>query len=447
MEIVEYLKGRWLVALIVAPLLAGVGAGAFVLSNVEPEYQARGRTAVARALAVNTASFSVGSVVGDYRNAIRSEGLAREVAELLDIPIEDVRGRLATSLPGPDVTSVDLSFKAETAELATAGLEAAARIGLEGLSRSQLDLAIEVDENAERRFARESEAMTEFQEEHGVRDVVNEYRQRSQDLLNLRTQMVVAGDPSVAAALQQLFTTKDAERQALGELVDEYSQLQGRLDRANASLDEADASLDAAQARYDSLQDTDIVTSRRVSELPSTPLVAQAVVGAVLGALALALGFALLARRRSRPFSDMPESDMPDSDMPESDMPESDMPESDMPDSDALESDMPESDMPESDMSTRPFPAFTPGVWRAEESPSEESPSEDTLYEDTPYEDSPAQESRSEESRSEESPSEESPSEESLYEGSLYEDSPYEDTPSEESPAQESPYQGRPYEG
>jgi hypothetical protein len=299
-EIFEFLKGRWLALLIVAPLVAGVAAGALAASAVSPVYEARARSSVAQSLGVGAASFSADSVIADFRSAIKSEQVADEVARRLSIPTADVRGRLSSTIAGPEVTNVDIAFRARSAELAADGVQLGGRAALELMALVKRDIAKQAEIPARARVEKAAADFAALEARTHLRDVVAEYRQRGVDLLSLRSQIAAAtGDPVRVASLSQLLAQKTQEQSAYGAVLGEYQRLQAKLDKAASDADDAGAAVAEAEAVLATVREGDILTGEHVAELGSAPVIAQSVVAAVMGALALTLGVAFVARRRA----------------------------------------------------------------------------------------------------------------------------------------------------
>ena len=71
MEIYDYLKGRWLVLLIVTPMLAGVLVAGLLTKGKATQYEAHGEVDVAQALSGSPDDFVVisrGPARADFRN-------------------------------------------------------------------------------------------------------------------------------------------------------------------------------------------------------------------------------------------------------------------------------------------------------------------------------------------------------------------------------------------
>ena len=292
MEIIEYLRGRWLAAAVVAPVLAGVLAVAIFSSLETGNFQAKASVPVAQAVAGEVSSReAIGPIIDDFRALLDSVLVAEAVAAELDRPVGGVRGKYGSGRVG-NGSDVEVSFVAATEQEAEAGLDAGVRAALVAIAQGQRQRA-EVEFRAF--TAQVASAKADLQEisvEAGAYDLANEYAARSADLLTLRND-IASGSGSIS-----LYNEKLAELARLGALLQDWNLAKQRLDGASESRDSAERRARLYDEIEQEMQTGRVLRSSRVSEQSSLPAVALPTVLAMAAAFAVVL-FTALARGRA----------------------------------------------------------------------------------------------------------------------------------------------------
>jgi uncharacterized protein involved in exopolysaccharide biosynthesis len=278
MEIVDFLRGRWIAVLVSAPILAALLTGGAVAAVTKPGYKVTGTVAVAQAVPSTVLPIDLNLIVADFRSAVKGTGLSTSV---------------------PTGTNVQATASGDTPSKAADNLKGGVQRGLIAIATSNREQA-QVDMNAAKaQLDTATASLNQLEQSAGVQDVQTEYRNRSQDLLSLRNQLAVAQSPQQAAALSSLIAQKTAELDHYGAVLNQFEQL--------------DAQVTAADTQYQNASTTFAQAAGRVAQVTNAPLIQQSSVAKVgrlhsatktsaaagLVAFAAVVAAAVMARRRT----------------------------------------------------------------------------------------------------------------------------------------------------
>ncbi|MFT7646422.1 MAG: hypothetical protein ACI8Y4_001157 [Candidatus Poriferisodalaceae bacterium] len=240
MEIAQYLRGPWLAALILVPVLAGAVVG-FVAEPV-PSYEARGTFTLVPPIQNQLSADTVDPYVDDFRSALESKLLldaVDEIAHEADTEISMDPG-ISAGGNGTDLTVFAASTDAATSE---AIVRFVTPYSLDRLADKELERAL-LNLDAQNLAVRSTRAAIEdFEAANGVQDVDSEFDRRSTDLLSLRNTLASAPTPAQAQQLRALLTEKEAELATYASALTEWRLLDAQ--HASAVEDQTDA-----QARF-----------------------------------------------------------------------------------------------------------------------------------------------------------------------------------------------------
>lgn len=292
------IRWRWLRPLIAVPLVAGVLATALVLIVQERAYEASTTISIVDVTAEAADQFSVGPRIDDFVLALSSPGVAEAVEEAIGEGGSIAERFTATRSGSGALVIVD--FRASSEESAVLGLEVGVQSALVSLANADLERASVELEAAERQQQEARAALTAIEEETGATDLAFEYRERSADILRLRTTIASEpGDQEQEDRLSNLLEEKQTERDELGGALVQWQDAQQRLESASAAL--------AIAERTVFRSETVITRAANYPVRPVTGVTSTSVVSAValpvIAAMVVAGGFVLviaLLSERSR---------------------------------------------------------------------------------------------------------------------------------------------------
>ena len=229
MEIAQYLRGPWLAALILVPLIAG--AAAAVIVEPTPAYEARGVFTFVPPTQNELSTDTVDPYVDDFRSALESKILLDEVESIL-APYDASLVQDPAVAAGGNGTELDVWLAtddpvASEESVRHAATYALARTAEKELARVQLELSA-----TDGALAATNSALATFESEHGVQDVSNEFARRSGDVLDLKNDLANATTEAQRTQLQALLDEKQLELAVYADSLNEWRLLDAQLNAA-----------------------------------------------------------------------------------------------------------------------------------------------------------------------------------------------------------------------
>lgn len=306
MEIGEFLRAKrwWALLLVVLPVLAA-GLAYGPASNQPRRYEARLTLVVPDALAGS--GNDLGFLVADLEQLVRTEEVRRAVAERAGPPFQELTGDIDVQRLGQS-SSVELRVTALDPERAERVVEAAAREGLEGLARQDLELVQEQAATVEEQYEAARAELAAARQRTGVLDAGDALEDAGGRLVELqdrlderRVDRAVATDAEAAAAadadialLEQRLAATRADEQRLRGEVPEFDRLEDRLNDVLSFRRDASRALLGAQTVLTTTEEGDLYGDVTAYALRRRTAILQAMVGAAAIALLGAFGLLLL---------------------------------------------------------------------------------------------------------------------------------------------------------
>ena len=229
MEIAQYLRGPWLAALILVPLITG--AAAAVVVEPTPGYEARGVFTFVPPTNNELSTDTVDPYVDDFRSTLESKVLLNQIDSVL-APYGASLVQEPAVAAGGNGTDIDVWLvtddpAASEESVRHAATYALARIAGKELGRVQLELSA-----AEGALDATNSALTIFESERGVQDDSNEFARRSGDILNLKNSLANATTEAQRGQLQALLDEKQLELAIYAGSLSEWRLLDAQLSAA-----------------------------------------------------------------------------------------------------------------------------------------------------------------------------------------------------------------------
>jgi hypothetical protein len=300
-EIIDFLRGRWLAVAIAAPVLSGAIAYVLFSAVQDDRYRSTGRVAVGSVIGDELSRDDIDVYVQTFLAYLDSTDTFRVVADEAGVTLAGAESALTAREVGADL--VEVSFIADSERAAQDGLTSAVRSALADVAARDVRRAEQTAAAAEQRVDGIVEQLDAIRTEAGTTDVAGEFSALRDTILALRVQVTgnSVSDPAVAASQAELLAQFQDERDALLPLVDDYEQFSADLAQAQDALGEAQARLFVAQNLADAASGSDVMSSLRVGRQSNLANVARATVVAMIGALVAVFIAAFVLRRRNEP--------------------------------------------------------------------------------------------------------------------------------------------------
>lgn len=299
----EFLRGRWLVLVVVAPLFAGAIAFFAITSLDRSNFQSSGSLPLGRAIGEPSTPQDLDVQLESFTATLSSDENAETVAESLGTSIAEVQSALEAEIVAADI--VQIRYGASSAETAEAGLRLAVQLAVTDLLTSDLRQVTLQREALETQRSDLAADLEVIQDRAGVSDVATEYRNLSSDILQLRNQVAAAqvNSSALAESLESLLQEKQLERDALGRVLREYEATADALNTTVSSYNSATSEVIGLEAQIDAAQGDELVRSVSVVEQSSLAATVRATVAAMVGAALMVIGAAVMVNRRQVEFA------------------------------------------------------------------------------------------------------------------------------------------------
>lgn len=282
-------RGRWLVLLVVVPVVAALVAGWRASGG---SYTAAARVPVAEILAGDGASGDeVDQLVARFVTAFEDSGTADDAATAIGVPADEVRGSLAAEAVAGSL--VEVTHRSGDESDASAVLDAATRSSLAQMVQERRDRAAAQAVQAAARTDRLAASLAEVQAAAGAVDVARSFDLLTGDVLQLRNDIATAQvtNLELARSLVALLEAKQLELDRLGGSLVEFRRLDSALTAAIADENVAQAEVDTLDQQLAAVGAMPVLLRTEVS---STPELARAATLAIVAAAVAALVVLLL---------------------------------------------------------------------------------------------------------------------------------------------------------
>ena len=312
MELSDYLriaKSRlWI--LILVPLIAGLGAAAFVLSRPQ-QYSAVAEIAAPALVGganVNQYSGANGqkAYVANISAAIQSDAVLDKVAAKTHLSKSRIESGVSAA-PIGESTIVDVTYQDTKKANARPVAGAVATTAMQFLFSTQLESAKATVATAQQQLTDAATALDRFTADTGLVVPDKDYETRLQQIANLQeeaAQQAAANNPLGAESIRASIPVLQGELNALApkvaqylSLVDAKTSAQTRLDQALASL----APVEAESAAADPGRTIIVGTTKQVPKVADAVLAAAAGIGAGLFLAAGIVALLEVWRKRKEP--------------------------------------------------------------------------------------------------------------------------------------------------
>jgi hypothetical protein len=297
-EIIDFVRGRWLAVAITAPVLSGVIAFVVFSSTQTEQFEATGRVAVGQVAPDDPTADDLEVYVESFLAQLEATETLRDVADVVGGTTGAADGALSATEVGADI--VEVTFEDASRDDAEAGLDAATRSALDGLARRDVERLDATIAAIQVRVDELTGQLRDVQDLAGTSDVSADLASLSQQILIVRNQIASTIDPALASSYNVLLATLEQERNQLRGAVDEFERLRAALSQANEDLGEAELRRISAQARVDTIAGGPVVASVRVGEVSDVAQVARGTLTAMVGALLAVFVALFVLHQRSK---------------------------------------------------------------------------------------------------------------------------------------------------
>jgi hypothetical protein len=293
MELREVVRTTPSARLIGIPVLVGIVVALLLGLSQERDNEAVGTVSLSAFLDVDATAFGSGGQVDDFIVSVESPIVGNAVAQSLG---PDAGG--ATTLTAEregSGTLVTVTYRAASPEQAVAGLEAGVRQALRSVATARLTGARDRLAVADDQLAQAGARLAELEAAAGGPDVANTYRDRSTEVSSLRAQLVQAeaggGD---TAALQALLDEREAQRQQIAAVLNEWERTKEAAASAAQARDVADREVLAGEQLLGRIDTEAPVTVTSVSPESVLSTVLLPAVAAAVAAFGVVLAWTML---------------------------------------------------------------------------------------------------------------------------------------------------------
>jgi hypothetical protein len=296
MELREVVRTTPSARLIGIPVLVGIVVALLLGLSQHRDNEAVGTVSLAAFLDVDATTFGSGGQVDDFIVSVESPIVGSAVAESLG-PDAGGAPTLSAEREGAG-TLVTVTYRAANPEQAIEGLEAGVRRALRSVASARLAGAQDRLAVTDDQLARTSARLAELEAAAGGPDVANAYRARSDEVSALRTQLVqaqAAGDDT--AALQALLDEREAQRQQIAAVLNEWERTKEAAASAAEARDVAEREVLAGEQLLGRIDAEDPVTVTSVTPDSVISTVLLPAVAAAVAAFGVVLAWTMLRGR------------------------------------------------------------------------------------------------------------------------------------------------------
>lgn len=283
---------------IAAPVIAGVLVLTLLSASAEDRYEASATVAVPQAISSDLNQSALRTVLGDFANAYTSIAAAEDVADQVGGSARAISNN-ASAVPAGEGSEVVVRLEGADRVALEDQLKLLTETALTQLAEEEVEEAASVRRAAERQLANAIEGLAVIEVEAGTTDLLNEYRQRSAEVQQLRTEIAREfQNPSLQGALQEVLDEKRAEADELSILVTQWELRRNQANEASAARDQAERDEFRAESKLERVG-TDASDLRvQVEPTSSVTDAGVPVIAAMAIALALVVVFAIMSTRR-----------------------------------------------------------------------------------------------------------------------------------------------------
>ncbi len=285
---------------IAAPVIAGILALTVLSSSAEDRFEASATVAVPQAISSDITRTDLRTLLSDFANTFTSLSAAEDVAAQIG-GSPTLISSSASATPVGEGSEVIVRLEGLDPNAVEEQLKLLTEIALSQLAEDEVESAAEGRLAAERQLANAIDGLAIIEEEAGTTDLLNEYRQRSVEVQQLRTEIARSFEnPALQNALQQVLDLKQAEADELSVLVTQWELRRNQANDASVARDQAERAEFRAEAKLEGVGAD--ASSLRVRVVPTSAATDEVipVIAAMAIALALVVVLAIIWTRREQ---------------------------------------------------------------------------------------------------------------------------------------------------